>query len=592
MHSKRIRAVAVLLTVLMLTAALGVSASLTASSAPDGGGRVPYHFSLDTLHTTGGSGTMICVFRDLELEQGDSIEAEGWLATPEGVSGYEFAWVPAGGGAAEWQAVYQLTIGSRPDLQAAGIDYPSGHSTAGFQFTVKPPENTPEGYYDVYIRALDGMGTPCDMAAMLGLRYGQPDLLSDAGQIISFPRIEREGQASLFGGAEITDQGILLPPDGGVRLGELPLAAFEAVRITYTVPDPAAFSENRGGRTPVLGLKSAGRYSYGQADEPYNTTHSLVMAAVAPEGGEMTVELSCDHRGEVWLTGHLPAEILITSIQFIHAGQRGDRVAAKINLSGSLSGYFGGCNRVNVGAAKDPLLGDVLRLEVTEETNDPYAYFSAGSLLRDHDLAIDAAEYKYMVLLARALPENPHDVMVFYLCAGDITGATEACTHHFQIIKDGQWHYYLLDLSATENWTGLINGMRFDILSRDSAPGHAMEFASMQFFRTKEAAQAAAAQSPADRGAYDSAADPAVIRDVTAEQNSGTGSFTPSPEDTCVVTDPLPEPVTEPSSDPSDPAEPPRSGCRGAVPSGIPALVWAGIGGLAAATTKKPRKFQ
>jgi hypothetical protein len=333
----------------------------------------------------------------------------------------------------------------------------------------------------------------------------------------------------------------------------------------------------------------------------------------------MTVELSCDYRGEVWLTGHLPAEILVTSIQFIHVGQRGDRVAAKINLSGNLSGYFSGRNRVDVLTAKDPALGDVLRLEVTEQTNDPYAYFSAGNLLRDHGLALDAAEYKYMVLLARAMPENPHDVMVFYLCAGAISGATEACTHHFKIVKDGQWHYYLLDLSATENWTGLINGMRFDIISRDCEPGHAMEFASMQFFRTKEAAQAAAAQNPADRGAYTSDTDSSVIRDMTEEQNVGTGSFTPPPEDTCVMTDPPSEPVTEPSvdpevsiepsvsADPSDttlsadpdgsetpanPSEPPRGGCRSAVSTVIPALGWIGIGALATAKTKKQRKFQ
>lgn len=549
MYRTHKRMTSVLLAVLMLAVSFCVSPSPKVSAAPDEGGRVPYHFCFDVLHTAGGSDTMIRAFRDMHLELGGVIEASGWMATPEGVMGYEYAWIPAGGGPVSWIPVQDLTVTPRPDLAAAGIPYQSGHGSAGFAFTVTPPEGTAEGYYDVYVRALDGMGYPCDLAAILSLRYGQPDTVSDRGHTVSLLRLQREGETALLGDAKVTDQGLILPPDGRVRLGELHLSGFEAMHVTYVVPDPEAFA---GERTPVLGLKSAGKHSYGKLNEAYNVTDSILYAALSPEGGELRVDLTdCGFVGEVWLTGHLPAEIVITSIEFIAEGYGGDRVAAKIHLSGNLANYFSGCNRTEVKAAVDPALGDVLRLEVTEETNDPYAYFSAGGLLRDNGLAVDAADYKYMVLLARAFPDSPHDVMVFYLCAGSITGATEACTHRFQVKNDGQWHFYLLDLTATENWKGIINGMRFDIISRDCVPGNAMEFASMQFFRTREAAEAAASQRIGDLKAYDQDTDPAVIRDMTEEQESAGGDFVMDDVDTYVVTEAPTEPPTEPSAEPS-----------------------------------------
>jgi hypothetical protein len=93
--------------------------------------------------------------------------------------------------------------------------------------------------------------------------------------------------------------------------------------------------------------------------------------------------------------------------------------------------------------------------------------------------------------------------------------------------------------------------MRFDIISRDCVPGNAMEFASMQFFRTREAAEAAASQRIGDLKAYDQDTDPAVIRDMTEEQESAGGDFVMDDADTYVVTEAPTEPPTEPSAEPS-----------------------------------------
>ena len=272
------------------------------------------------------------VLRDLELELGQPLEVAGWLATDEGISAYQSLWLPAGGGSGEWVTLTDAKISPRPDLAGAGVPYVSGHSTAGFSFSITPPADTAEGYYDVYIRALDGMGTPCDLAVLLGLRYGEPDVVTVGAHRISFSRVLREGEASLFGGATVTEEAIILPPDGGVKLGHFNLAGFEAVKITYEALNPEA-----PGKTPVLGLKSADTYSYGKGSEGYNLTDDLAYTPISLSQSEILLDLSgCDDYGDLWLTGHLNADLRITKVEFVCNGYGTDRVAAKVYLSEEL----------------------------------------------------------------------------------------------------------------------------------------------------------------------------------------------------------------------------------------------------------------
>ena len=546
-HATR-RICALLLAVFLAVAGACTSLIMTASASPDEGGRVPYRFHLETLHTTGAGGSMIQVVRKLELELGQPLEAAGWLATDEGVSAYQYLWLPAGGGFGEWITVKNPHITHRHDLTAAGIEYPSGHSTAGFQFTIEPPKDLPEGYYDIYIRALDGMGTPCDLAAILDLRYGDPDRVSVSGQSISFPRIGREGEASLLGGATVEDDTLRLPPDGRVRLGDLNLTGFEEVKITYYFPDARAW---KGDKTSILGLKSSGEYSYGKEDESYNVTHSLVHAPLWERAGQITLKLTeCDENGDIWLTGHLNSEIVITAIDFVGKGYGTDRVAALINLSGeTATPYLRSFSHTEAKTVTDPHLGEVLRLEVKDATNDPYAHFAVGDLLRDHDIVLDADVYKFLVLLYRAEPVNNTDRMNLYLCSGPITGATEECNQGATLLRDGKWHYLLVDLTQKANWGGIVNGWRFDYISGDSDAGDAVEFASVQFFRTAKAAHEAAQQDPTRREAYKSG-DPVVLRDMR-EEGSAEEEFIPDPSDTYEVTEPPTEPPIEPPTEPA-----------------------------------------
>lgn len=542
---------ALLLAVFLAMAGLCTSLTTAVSASPDEGGRVPYRFHFETLHTTSAGGTMIQVVRDLELDLGDRLVAEGWMATAEGVSAYQYLWLPAGGGFGEWVTVKNPHIGPRGDLTAAGIEYPSGHSTAGFSMSIAPPKDASEGYYDLYIRALDGMGTPCDLAVLLNLRYGEPDFVSASGQTISLPRIAREGDASLSGGATVENGQLRIPPDGRVRLGELNLAGFTKVKITYSIPDTHALM---GDKTPILGLKSSGAYSYGKETEPYNTTHSLVYAPLTARSGEVTLELdACDENGEIWLTGHLDGDILISRIQFVARGYATDRVAAHVNLSGELKPYLNGVNHTSITTVTDPTLGDVLRLEVTEETNDPYAYFRAEDLLRENGIALDADEYKYMVFLYRADPANNTDRMNLYLCSGPIIGPTEDCNQGVTLERDGKWHYLLVDLSAKANWGGIIHGWRFDYISGDSDAGDGVELASVQLFRTAKAARKLAGKDPMSKEPY-GIGDPTVVKDMSEETDAEEPDFILDPADTYEVTEPPAEPPTEPPADtiPSD----------------------------------------
>ncbi len=540
---------------LLMTFALLVSVVPMARAAE----RIPYVFSVDQVDGNAdrrASGDKLAILREIEVPFGENLTVRGWFATPAGVQSYEYACVPAGGGAAEWKAA-DASVHDRPDLGQAGIAHATGHKTAGFVVTVPLSEGLSsdgvssdglssdglsEGYYDVYLRAVLRDGTTCDFLAFVRLRYGSPDLDDGDTCTISMERLAREGEDSLRGGATVEATGIRLPVGGSVRLGQLHLPAMERLIIRYTTD---AATEG-GDRRAILGLKRTGDHPYGTLGGACDMTDSLVYAPLSRDGhGELVLDLSeIGYSGDVWLTGSLAGEVTVTEVVFYYNGKGTDHVAAKLQLSGDTASYLSGQNQVTAQGIYDETVGDCLRVEVVHETNDPYVHFSAGLMLEDNGIRLDADEYKYMVLLLRASPENVHSHMTLYLCAGTITGATEACTKSFTLKKDGAWHYYLLDLTATENWMGIINGWRFDIINGDSLPGNRVDIATVQFFRTAEAAEAAAAEDPNGVTPY-KIGDPAVIHDMREEAATDDTPYTVPPEDVFVETTPDTQPSEE-----------------------------------------------
>ncbi len=540
--------------VLLLAGLLFAAASSAAPVENPRPSSPPFAFSVDQCSVAegqGASGGLLSIRRNAALPRGETLTLSGWLTTEKGVSGYQFMWVPSGGGmsggavgGAAWQTVPEADIFARPDLTAAQIPYSGGHSTAGFNLVIPTPAELADGYYDVFLRAKDSAGNPCDFLAFVHLRYGNADGDDGITRRINFDRLAAEAAETpdvFRGGAALADNGILLPPNGRVRLGELDATAYESVSITYRTVSGKPLSADP--RAAILGLASSGVTAFGQAGEPYNMTYALAYGFLTTAEDWLTLDLEAVHgTGEVWLTGHLSEAVLITSIEFTYMGNGSDRVAARIHLSEDLlPARFSGPNKVTLSGVRDPLLGDVLRIEVSEDTNDPFVHFHAEQVLDEADISLSADVYRYMVVLARAMPQNSRPHICFYLCAGTITNATEACTYAWTLQTDGEWHYYLLDLTEKDTWRGMIHGWRFDIISGECHAGDAVEFASVQFFRTPEAATAAAVRPVSEAPVYNRG-EPAVYLDMVEEQGSGE---TLNPADTYIETKPETEPEPE-----------------------------------------------
>lgn len=546
---------AALLTAILCALPTGVLAATEPQAKITDLPRPPYTFSVDEV--TGGRGfsasSMLYVYEDFSLAGGQSLTMKGWIATDEGIKNYEYAWVSGMHRTPEWTQVTNLQIIPRGDLKNAGIPYEAGHETAGFSFTIQPDASLEDGYYDLYVRAISGDGVGLDIAMFPRLCYGEPDRDNGENRIISFPRIAKTPGA--LTNASVHEAGLIMTNTSFAALGELELAAFSSIRVTYSLSE--AYTN---GKQAILGFKSSAAHPYGNGKDLYNLTDHIIALPLHTETTDMqTVELDLDNVSlppcsAPYLAAYLADGISLTihDITLTYRGHAYDHTAAKIYFSEDTIPHFQGVNRVELKGVSDPVMGDVLRIEVTEETNDPFTHFNAAGLLKDYDLRLNADHYKYMVVLARANSANLHTNMTFYLCAGTIYGATEACTYTHTLTRDGKWHYYIFDLTDKENWTGNINGWRFDIISGDSLPGNYVDFASIQLFSTLEAAQKASSASVSTGITPHQLGMPILQRHDDLEHNDG-----PTPpvifEDGDwfeIETEPETEPITEPETQP------------------------------------------
>ncbi len=510
--------------------------------------RVPY-----VLHIAELSGQHVNVLQEsmyirtgYTLPIGEGIQLSGWLATEEGVDYYEYAWGSADGGSLQWNRMDAENISARPDLGQAGILYPTGHATAGFDVTAYPEEDMVDGYYDLYVRAVTGGGHTCDVMVLVNVAYGAPDVEQNGVYHISLPRLEREQGA--LKDCEIRDNALVMKANGIARLGELNLASYESIRITYSIP--RGFST---AKQAVLGLKSSGEHPYGAGNGKYNMTDSLLYLPIEtvqtsePVVAELDLTgLNLMYSGEVYLCGYTGGDVIIHGIELSRKGQGYTKTAAKLYMSDDLTSYFHSVSKVSLTGEADPVFGDVLRFTVSEDTNDPYAFFNAEAMMADNGVILNADQYRYMVLLVRSAPHNSNNRFIMYLCAGMITGPTEDCTYGIEVSNDGEWHYYLVDLSEKATWGGRIHGWRFDVLNGDSKVGDYVDVATVQFFRTAEAAQRAADASVTACDTPYAKGQPALYQDMQEEMGQDDDRFVISPEDAYVETQAETQPPVEP----------------------------------------------
>ncbi len=546
--------------IMILSAFVSVAAAGNPKASSDSSSyRAPYIFSIDEI--TGGNGgggsSQIRVFEDYIFPDSGTMTMKGWVATDEGIVSYEYAWVSEYHMSPRWIEASVFEIIPRGDLANAGIPYPAGHSTAGFSLKIKPDENMSDGYYDLYVRAITGDGMACDLALFNHIIYGVPDRDDGDKRIISFPRLEKTPGA--LQNATAGELGLFMTHDSMVNLGAINLGYFERVIITYAVSQTYS-SEKQA----ILGFKSSPQYTYGNGEEPYNLTDHLTAIPLRTDTTQIqTAELDLTQvdlsmHESLCLSTYLKEDVTLSiyHIELIYSGQGYDRTNAKIYFSEDTTGFFSGINKVGLSGVKDPVMGDVLRMEVIENTNDPFAHFNAHGLLSDYNLHLTADDYKYMVVLARVNPQNTHSSMTFYLCAGSIVSATEACTYSHSLTRDGQWHYYVFDLTDRENWEGGINGWRFDIINGDCLVGNYVDFASIQFFSSLKAAETAAKTSVTQNVTPHALGMPAVVRDDSAQSDILDAPATFDEGDWYVETSPETQAPTEPAlpTEPENPA--------------------------------------
>ena len=90
------KGIGLLLSVVTITTGLMAALTSTVYAEADEGGRVPYQFAFDNILSLHFSDTRIRVLRNLQLDLGAPLEAAGWVATPDGITGYQYLWLPVG----------------------------------------------------------------------------------------------------------------------------------------------------------------------------------------------------------------------------------------------------------------------------------------------------------------------------------------------------------------------------------------------------------------------------------------------------------------------------------------------------------------
>ena len=596
MHGPRIhKRLCLLMTAALLTVFLGTPALAVRAEAGPADRRVPYMFFIDELFGKGSASgdERPYVDKNWTMRLGQKTVFSGWLAVEEGVARYEYAFVPQDDAFPEWKACEDVVISKRPDLARAGIPYPTGHDTAGFSLAVTAPESG-DGYYDFYLRGVSGDDVYCDLLIVVNVAVGAPD--TDDGRIrtVNLARLARD-DANLTGGSFTDDDAAMLSGKGVLSLGWFDLGLFESAEIRYSTG--ADFVSKLNGDQAILGLKSAPGGSragsrpdpYTMDDGRYDMTDNAAYIAIDAGSGAVRLDLTeAAAVGELYLTAYLfgADQVRIESVSFVYAGGGADRVAVKVYFSGDLEPYFYSPNLLQVRNVRDDVMGDVLRFEVPEATNDTYIHFNFEGLLDTKGVKLSADDYKYMVILYRARKGNLGNHTTFYLCPGAIGGPTEACTKTFNASCDDKWHYLVLDLHTPDTWSGIIHLWRFDIIQGNANAGDYMDFATIQFFRTQEAAEKAASASlsgPADP--YTCGGDP-ILLDMSEEEALAAThiDFAPAAERVYVFEEPATEPptgaVTEPETEPAsgtgtepvtneDVTDTPSGGCR----SSLPALI-------------------
>ena len=86
----------------------------------------------------------------------------------------------------------------------------------------------------------------------------------------------------------------------------------------------------------------------------------------------------------------------------------------------------------------------------------PDPYMARGNL------EVAAADVKRLALRMKLEGPGPADYGQLYFSTRANPGFTEQAVVKFEVIPDGQWHDYLLEVGAEPLWKGAITSLRLD----------------------------------------------------------------------------------------------------------------------------------
>ncbi len=154
-----------------------------------------------------------------------------------------------------------------------------------------------------------------------------------------------------------------------------------------------------------------------------------------------------------------------------------------LKFEAGMAPNFSGAN-----SSKATFTEDTLRLSTSSKSKDPFISLDFSSC----EPKINADEYKYLAVKYRTTENAKTNTFKMYLCAGDVTAATEESAVSFTMNTDGAWQTAVIDISSVSKWSGILNSIRLDFFDGEALKGETVEFANWGFTKTKAEADALA----------------------------------------------------------------------------------------------------
>lgn len=375
----------------------------------------------------------------------------GWVKTDQQMSHYLYTL----DGGKTWIRVDGVV--PRNDVKSI---CPNTYQTAGFHFDVDLT-GVLDGQYDLFVRGITMSGDEISVLAMLNLTLGNVDAESVVCREINLTRL---------GG----DDALPLSAGQTVALGAHNLGSFKSIEVI-----------TNGDAMLTLSAKDT--------DAPNRFSFALTPAA--PEDGmqKHTADLSkVTYAGDLLLTAD--KNTVVQSIRLYYNTPDYYEGELLIHMTATPFEYLGGMNQASAAVYADQTVGSYVRLQPTQDSNDPYVYFNIRSYLKENlDYSVSADHYRYAVITVQTPAENSSGDFRLFLCAGAIRGPSGNSHVAFRAKNDGQWHRYVIPLYVEDDWLGQIHGVRFDFIDSNTKSTDYANIASIGFYPDEKSAQKAAA---------------------------------------------------------------------------------------------------